>query len=601
MEKANKNDDKKKESFLKKYIKEIRDSLIKLLLVLLFTVFSIFINNSIYKCLGFWGIFIYSILEIIIIFSIFKRIGKNIKKVCIDYSNYYQTLFNKNREKIKYSLKYLKFLFVLIFFSIFINHWVYKCLGFWGDFIFSIIEIVFVILFVNKIKNSIKPFYTNLLDYSKNIFEEKFIFLKDKFIIIVIFLYSIIFNLLLFCFIKSRLQININKNSSGIYSNILFESLLCFIIGILFLKSIKKIKNKYYEKGSSKRLITDGLYILNFIFIFYFAFSKYNCQMFLSWSKIFLENINFNINSNIEELTHDYLRLIEFYARLYILFSLIGKLKKDVKGFVIFSQWSISLFIIITILGLIDIQNLGLLTLICTIMSQFMSYDNIKYLYGKLSKVDYNIIDEEKTQEQISFVKFSINFIIIFLYFYIVLTEGIKIPKIVDSETVEISLLQYIWDNIHKYIFNTSIIIPSFFWKGIIRFGILYILLVIITSCIYIFYLFKIALYSIIIFLFSKIFKNDKKKLEYSEKKKKENEKKYIQYELILKKYLKKYLKKNIIRVKRYIEMNKSKINKSKINKTKIKTSIHINSRKKSRRLYKYKNIEFHNKKPNSN
>ena len=90
---------------------------------------------------------------------------------------------------------------------------------------------------------------------------------------------------------------------------------------------------------------------------------------------------------------------------------------------------------------------------------------------------------------------FSINFIIIFLYFYIVLTEGIKIPKIVDSETVEISLLQYIWDNIHKYIFNTSIIIPSFFWKGIIRFGILYILLVIITSCIYIFYLFKIALY----------------------------------------------------------------------------------------------------------
>ena len=283
----------------------------------------------------------------------------------------------------------------------------------------------------------------------------------------------------------------------------------------------------------------------------------------------------------------------DFLLAVLLMFTVIYIFNSFIKNY-INTSWKfiikLSFFalLFITFLGMIDLNNLGLLTLICTIMSQFMSYDNIKYLYGKISKVDYSTINEEKTKEQISFAKVIINFIIILLYFYIVLTEGI---------------LQDNWDNIPKYIFenifkNSKILsligkgIIRFVGKGIIRLGMLYILLVFVVICKIICLLIKIAFYSIKIFWHSIIFKNNKKKLEYSEKKKKEYEKKHFQFDLILKKYL----KKNIIRVKRHIEMNKSKINK-----TNIKTSIHINSRKKSHRLYNYKNIVFHNKKPNSN
>ena len=347
--------------------------------------------------------------------------------------------------------------------------------------------------------------------------------------------------------------------------------LLYFIFSFRFLKFIRKIKNDYSKSKSITRFLLDYIFILEWYYL---------VSIFI---RLFLLKIDNYLSHNDIEMFNEFVALLTlFYVLNYVIKNVINK------------SWRFILImflvgvLFITFLGMIDLNYLGLITLICTIMSQFMSYDNIKYLYGKLSRVDYSTINEEKTKEQISFAKVIINTIIILLYFYIVLTEGIKIPQIVNNKAVEISILQYIWDNI----FNTSISIPSFIWKGIIRFGILYILLVIITSCIYVCYLFKIAWYSIKIFWFSKIFKNDKKKSEYSEKKKKENEKKYFQYKLILKKYL----KKNIIRVKRHIEMNKSKINK-----TNIKTSIHINSRKKYHRIYKYKNIEFHNKKPSSN
>jgi membrane protein len=374
---------------------------------------------------------------------------------------------------------------------------------------------------------------------------------------------------IVFCFpkiLKSDCFKSLNINF--VWIGFLIYSILSFV----FLKYIRKIKNKYSKSKSITRFLLDFIFILKLYFlvsIVILLFLVKNCN------DLSLENIKILKEFN---LTLVYL-ITEFYILNYIIKYVMNKSWKFI------TKMLLGGLIFITFLGIIDLNNLGLLTLICTIMSQFMSYDNIKYLYGKISKVDYSTINEEKTKEQISFVKVIINFIIILLYFYIVLTE------VVLTE----GILQCIWDNTLKYIFENIFNyskIPSFFWKGITRFGILYILLVIVVICKIIWLLIKIAFYSIKIFWYSIIFKNDKKKLEYSEKKKKEYEKKHFQFDLILKKYL----KKNIIRVKRHIEMNKSKINK-----TNIKTSIHINSQKKSHRLYKYKNIEFHNKKPNSN
>ena len=360
-----------------------------------------------------------------------------------------------------------------------------------------------------------------------------------------------------------------------------FHIIVFFILSLVYLFHIRISKNEYFKNKNITKWFVDIIFIFEFFYIIIL-----DIGLLLP---IFVKN-DIDVYGDIRDFL---LAVLSMGTVIYIINSTIKNIINTSWKFIIKLSFFALLFI--TFLGMIDLNNLGLLTLICTIMSQFMSYDNIKYLYGKISKVDYSTINEEKTKEQISFAKVIINFIIIFLYFYIVLTEGIKIPQIIDNKPVEISTLQYNWDNILKYIFENIFKngkIHSFFWKGIIRFGILYILLVIVVICIIVWDLIKIAFYSIIIFWHSKIFKNDKKKLEYSEKKKKEYEKKHFQFDLILKKYL----KKNIIRVKRHIEMNKSKINK-----TNIKTSIHINSRKKSHRLYKYKNIEFHNKKPNSN
>lgn len=386
-----------------------------------------------------------------------------------------------------------------------------------------------------------------------------------------IFFSSILVDFFLVCCLPKILKSDFFK-SKFVWIGFLIYSILSFT----FLKCIRKIKNKYSKSKSITRTLLDYIFILELYFLVSIVMLLFLVK---NYNDLSLENIK-----NLKEFNLSLIYLITvFYFLNYIIKYVMNKSWKFITIMLLGG------LIFISFLGMIDLNNLGLLTLICTIMSQFLSYDNIKYLYGKLSKVDYSTINEEKTKEQISFAKVIINFIIIFLYFYIVLTEGIKIPQNIDNKPVEISILQCIWDNFLKYIFENifkNSKIPSFIWKGIIRFGILYILLVIVV----IWFLIKIAFYSIKIFWHSIIFKNDKKKLEYIEKKKKVFEK--FQYDLILKKYL----EKNIIRVKRHIEINKTKINK-----TNIKTSIHINSRKKSHRIYKYKNIEFHNKKPNSN
>ena len=292
-----------------------------------------------------------------------------------------------------------------------------------------------------------------------------------------------------------------------------FHIIVFFILSLVYLFHIRISKNEYFKNKNITKWFVDIIFIFEFFYIIIL-----DIGLLLP---IFVKN-DIDVYGDIRDFL---LAVLSMGTVIYIINSTIKNIINTSWKFIIKLSFFALLFI--TFLGMIDLNNLGLLTLICTIMSQFMSYDNIKYLYGKISKVDYSTINEEKTKEQISFAKVIINFIIIFLYFYIVLTEGIKIPQIIDNKPVEISTLQYNWDNILKYIFENIFKngkIHSFFWKGIIRFGILYILLVIVVICIIVWDLIKIAFYSIIIFWHSKIFKNDKKKLEYSEKKKKEYE-----------------------------------------------------------------------------
>lgn len=412
------------------------------------------------------------------------------------------------------------------------------------------------------------------------------IFLQDKFIILFIISYSIISCVLLFYFLKSIDSIILKKISSMnlyeniLYENILFEIILFFIIGILILENIRKIKNKYYKKGETLRGIADFIYIVNFFFVFY-KFSEFN----IKWLILYLQKIYPNLELNNGSIIDFYLKILICFVSLYVLNTCIRNILK-----IEYSHFIVAL-IALFLLGNISIEYFIIVQLFVTIANYFL--DNTKYIYGsffrKLDKnmknFDYELINDDKTKEKNCYRKIWFNIGIFLLWIYLFLLE--KIIPVISCDLLD-KLFRFSSLNSGVFIssgayyyYGNNIKENKFFW--VIRHFMNYIsrganrifflcVIIIIFGCL------------IRIWLFIKSCKkNSSFEKECDDCIKKIN----LKYMNFVRKF---------VYYKKYVDIKKHKSIK-----TNIKTSIHINSRKKSRRLYKYKNIEFHNKKPNSN
>ena len=237
---------------------------------------------------------------------------------------------------------------------------------------------------------------------------------------------------------------------------------------------------------------------------------------------------------------------------LYFLYSAVKNILKI----------SFSIFIVLVLLFIVGFLSVGAIStekfiiviLIAGIINEILSFELAKYFYSKLrNNVDYDL-NETYTKEYLPIKKFYVSLFLLFIYIFILITEHLKLGILKKIVYLVSNVL--FTDNLSKIeiIKMVDKYLPEIIQKAYDRL----ILLPILILFIYIIY--------------------KSKKLKS-----------------ILKKKLKNIMKEYVVIVNKIRRPKSNKI------KRKIKTSIHINSQKKSRRLYKYKNIEFHNKKPNSN
>lgn len=543
-----------------KYVKKLNKYRKYNISILIFVSICIVIDIIITWGLGkkpFFGSYVFSFLKgrnfPIIVFFILSLVY--LFHTCMSKNEYF-----KDKNVIRLSLDII-FLFTCVYIILLNIKIILPILSithadFWKDFLLSMLKIFVIVYLYNRIlKNAIKEIIKKILDWLKNYFENEYMILKNKFIIIFIISYSLIFDIILFSYLKS-INISTDKKLLNVklYENIFFKNILYFIIGIYFLWSIRKIKNKYYDKGNCNRFISDSIYIINFFFIFYNIFLEYNIKWFLLYFKSNLGNI-YGINTNF------YLIGLICFICFYFLNSVWSNFIK-ISHFYLFA-----LLILMTLTGWLSIKGFLVVNLVVTLINHFLS--DIKYLYGSIyfkvnknkknSNFDYNLVDEKKTKEKISTTRFLVNIFIVILYVYLVLCEWFESILI---EEKSYTTYEYI-------IFRISL--------GEIRIGFLLLLIM--------FIIFFVSFFK----MFLSFLKNIRflKKMSFFYKL--DNYKRSIESFPI--NFIKKF-----VYLKKYVEIKKPNSEE-----TNIKTSIHINSRKKSHRLYKYKNIEFHNKKPNSN
>lgn len=526
MEKANKNDDEKKESFLKKHwgnIKKVASTLY--FIVIYFIIFYLLLGD-----LNFSG------LKDCILLVIFAIIG-----FIFAWLSGCEYLKRINIHRFIINLIFIaEFLFVLVI------------LGYLLEKIFGInyfLIIIFIILYLLK---KYKKKYIKIL-HSK-------VGLSLFFIA-----FSMIINICLYKYLPKFciwLISDIFKSSDALVKD-LFYSILCIIISGLFLKCLYNSTNKNSEEGTGYRFILDLIFIFELFILF-----SYIVNFLLFDINKYLIEIDINIWRDF------FFYLLVLFVSLYVLNSCMRNILK------IKSTYFIIAFIALFLLGNISIEYFIIVQLFVTIVNYFL--DNTKYIYGnffrKLDKnmknFDYELINDDITKEKNCYRKIWFNIGIFLLWIYLYIFEKI-IPlnsyylldklfgfSLINSETekeflgVTGWLMNYISREANRIFFLCVIIII---------FGIIF-------GFILTLYLFIKSKFNIPLFMI-------------------ERDKFYTKIECFPMNFVRKF-----VYYKKYVDIKKHKSIK-----TNIKTSIHINSRKKFHRIYKYKNIEFHNKKPNSN
>ena len=314
-----------------------------------------------------------------------------------------------------------------------------------------------------------------------------------------------------------------------------------FLLGCFFVFSLFYLCHIYVSKNEYFRNKNYIRIIADFIFILQFFYIMI-----------------YGIYLVLKIVCMDYEEIISYYSLIILivivsLYILTSILKNIIKLSYSTCIVLILLFIIIFFsLGAISTEKFLIAILIAGVVNEFFSFEVSKYFYSKLrNNVDYDI-DEICTKENLPIKKFYVSLFLLFIYIFILITEyfkfGIlrKMFYLVSNVIFQDNLSEIEIMNIENKCF------PEIIQKAYERL----IFLPILILFIYIIFMYKL------------------KKLKP-----------------ILKNIMKEYV----------IVLSETRKSKNIKNKTNIKTSIHINSRKNSHRIYKYKNIEFHNKKPNSN
>lgn len=314
-----------------------------------------------------------------------------------------------------------------------------------------------------------------------------------------------------------------------------------FLLGCFFVFSLFYLCHIYVSKNEYFRNKNYIRIIADFIFILQFFYIMI-----------------YGIYLVLKIVCMDYEEIISYYSLIILivivsLYILNSILKNIIKLSYSTCIVLILLFIIIFFsLGAISTEKFLIAILIAGVVNEFFSFEVSKYFYSKLrNNVDYDI-DEICTKENLPIKKFYVSLFLLFIYIFILITEyfkfGIlrKMFYLVSNVIFQDNLSEMEIMNIENKCF------PEIIQKAYERL----IFLPILILFIYIIFMYKL------------------KKLKP-----------------ILKNIMKEYV----------IVLSETRKSKNIKNKTNIKTSIHINSRKKFHRIYKYKNIEFHNKKPSSN
>lgn len=243
-----------------------------------------------------------------------------------------------------------------------------------------------------------------------------------------IFFSSILVDIFIVCCLPKILESDCFKslNKNFVWIGFLIYSILSFV----FLKCIRKIKNKYSKIGTEYRFIVDLIFILELLIL-----SIYNIVLLLKMIyRLFAINLS--------EWNNVFIMVFTIILIIYVYNSMLKNILK-ISYLVII----LSIFLIF-LAGKISVENFGLISLIVIVINQFMSYDDVLNVYSKL-KIDYDDIkvDEKNTNKQIAINKLYFNISIVFLYIYISLTEDFNvfgfISKFFDGKDVFKLLLIY--------------------------------------------------------------------------------------------------------------------------------------------------------------
>lgn len=219
--------------------------------------------------------------------------------------------------------------------------------------------------------------------------------------IIIIFIFSIPILSEILIFLCCRKMVLVPEIIKYLKENTI-QILIFVILSFIYLFHIWISKNEYYNNKNEVRVILDFIFIVEFLILISLSISLLVKGGI--WNEIFL-------------------LLVCFFTIIYIFNSIWKNFIR--KSYFLFIVVIISVFMG----GWISAKNFGFVSLITVIIYQLMSYEDIKYLYGKLKgNFDYNL-DENKTKEQITIKKFYLNILILLLYIYIVLTQDANISQ----------------------------------------------------------------------------------------------------------------------------------------------------------------------------
>lgn len=217
--------------------------------------------------------------------------------------------------------------------------------------------------------------------------------------------YSITFNNM-FGLVFNIINNIFSENLKNIYKFIEY-TIYYLTISFSFLFCIYNLKNKISKKGTGYRFLLDFAFVFEIFYlvslIFNILISSFSSKYQIKWIKD-LDKFSFQI--------------LIVVLIVYILNSLIKNVLK--KNSSILSV----VLLIVFLVGWLSIKNFGLVSLSVVVINQFMSYEDVLSIYGKL-KIDFdnNILNEKKIKQQLAMNKLYFNIFIVFLYIFIAITQ----------------------------------------------------------------------------------------------------------------------------------------------------------------------------------